>query len=107
MGKMAWPKGLSELFSLMKYVKRRLIFPIQKSVVTLFKHFCAKRTNKCFSIDMFGNGHHINEIKEHAISNNLPVSEDMKLFNLLINIWDDFNPGELSWTERSFVVEGL
>eukprot|EP01038_Epipyxis_sp_PR26KG_P007135 gene7135-9735_t len=53
-GKMAWPKGLGELFNLMSYVK--------------------KRTGRCFSVDIYGQGPHLNEIKESAKKNNLPAS---------------------------------
>lgn len=53
-GKLAWPKGLDNLYEHMKYVKRR--------------------TNKVFPIDIYGHGPHATEIAEAAISNDLPAS---------------------------------
>lgn len=53
-GKLAWPKGLGELFKHMNYVR--------------------KRTGKCFHIDIFGQGPHSEEITHFAEENNLPVT---------------------------------
>eukprot|EP01039_Chlorochromonas_danica_P006576 gene6576-7266_t len=53
-GKMAWPKGLGELFQLMNYV--------------------AKRTGKCFPIDIYGQGPHLQEIIEVAKAMKLPAT---------------------------------
>ena len=53
MGKLAWPKGLGELFSLMEYVRRR--------------------TGKSFPIDVFGQGPHDREIRSFASNAGLPV----------------------------------
>ena len=53
-GKMAWPKGLDELFKLMNYV--------------------TKRTGRCFPIDIYGQGPHLQDIKETATKMKLPVS---------------------------------
>lgn len=52
-GKMAWQKGLGELYSLMSYVH--------------------KRTGKCFPIDIYGQGPHMQEIKDVAKTMKLPV----------------------------------
>eukprot|EP01031_Cornospumella_fuschlensis_P030849 gene30849-37280_t len=52
-GKMAWQKGLGELYSLMNYVH--------------------KRTGKCFPIDIYGQGPHMQEIKDVAKTMKLPA----------------------------------
>ena len=52
-GKMAWPKGLRELFRLMGYVEQR--------------------TGKSFELDAYGQGPHLEEIKAAAAKSRLPV----------------------------------
>lgn len=53
-GKLAWPKGLGELFKLMNYAR--------------------KKTGKDVPIDIFGSGPHDAEIKAFSSKNNLPVT---------------------------------
>ena len=53
-GKLAWPKGLGELFELMAYV--------------------TARTGKCFDVDIYGQGPHAQEIQEYAKKGSLPVT---------------------------------
>jgi len=53
-GKLAWPKGLGELFQLMAFV--------------------AGRTGRSFPIDIYGQGPHVQEIKDFAKKGNLPTT---------------------------------
>lgn len=53
-GKMAWQKGLDQLFMLMKYTE--------------------ERSGDCFSVDIFGHGPHEKEIRATAARDNLNVS---------------------------------
>lgn len=53
-GKLAWPKGLGELYEHMKYI--------------------VKRTNKVFPIDIYGQGPHEEEIRDTAHNEGLPVT---------------------------------
>ena len=53
-GKLAWPKGLGELFQLMNYVR--------------------KRSGKSFPIDIYGQGPHENQIKDVAKKSGIPAT---------------------------------
>jgi len=86
-GKLAWPKGLGELFNLMKYVN--------------------DRTGKCFHMDIYGAGPHSEEIKEAALKANLPTTFHKATDHALLTSYRVFVNPSVSEVLCTTVVEAL
>ncbi len=83
---MAWPKGLKELFDLMKMM--------------------SKRSGSSFQIDLYGNGPHLKEIEDAAKFMKLPVSLfELSLFvGKIVNFRCSALIGSILWSKRSFIA---
>ena len=86
-GKLAWPKGLGELFNLMNYVK--------------------KRSAHSFPIDIYGQGPHTEEIKAFASKAHLPVTFFGARDHSLLKEYKVFVNPSLSEVLCTTIVEAL
>ncbi len=71
-GKLAWPKGLDELYRLLSYVKKR--FETSFININTSNKRIKNRTGKNVPMDIYGQGPHQDDIKETAKAMKLPVS---------------------------------
>ena len=86
-GKLAWPKGLGELFQQMAFV--------------------TSRTGKCFHVDIYGQGPHGDEIKEFAKKGNLPVTFHGAKDHALLTEYKVFVNPSVSEVLCTTIVEAL
>jgi digalactosyldiacylglycerol synthase len=86
-GKMAWPKGLKELFDLMNYL--------------------TKRTGQCFPLDLYGNGPHLQDIMNSAKALKLATTFHGPMDHLLLDEYRVFVNPSLSEVLCTTIVEAL
>ena len=86
-GKLAWPKGLDDLFKFMNYMKLR--------------------SGKVFNIDIYGNGPHANEIEDMARKCRLPTKFLGTVDHALLHQYKVFVNPSVSEVLCTTIVEAL